>query len=1396
MPAVFISHSSQDRGAAADMMAVLERLGFERVFLDFDKATGIGVGDNWEKRLYEELSRCHAVLLMLTPAWLASKWCFVELAQARALGKVILPVLCEPLGERFVLPEIQAVDLLQWNADGLERLERRLHAISNELARGFTLDPGRPPYPGIYAFEAEDAAIYFGRDEETRAAIERLDARRTQGGARFVIVIGASGSGKSSLLKASVLPQLARRHAQWVLLPCIRPEKAPLEALAKALAQHVGKPEAWREWHERLAGPEAVAAIERLTQDARIGDARAATVLLPIDQFEEVFTTTGAAERAAFLGLMAAAFDRDLPFMVVATGRSDVLEGLIESSELVHRYEPYALAAMPLERVPRLVEGPAAVAGLNVEKGLSERVVRDLESVEALPLLAHMLSLLYQRGGDDKKLALAEYDALGDPARGLNPIQNSVRLAADEAIARLKPGEQEFAALRDAFVPHLVRVRLDDGKRVRQPARRSELPPDSLRLVGALVEARLLSTRADGGETLVEVTHEALFKAWPTLDTWLSEEQAFLSDLERIRSAHENWTQAPADQKGGELLYGLLLSRARDWLLKYPQRFLGRGMEPLRAFIAASAEVADAERARAQRIRRRVLQSAVAAAVVFAGVAVVAVAQYYEADSARRAAEEAQVQASEAQGRAQSERAIAISQRKQAQITQSQFLTDLARQHYEDHDYGTALALALEALPVQTRVGIRPYVPAAESLLYQAVTALREQRSPDTQRVVSAAFSPDGERVVTTANDGSVQVWDIAKEASLALIGHEGLVSQAVFSPDGSRIATAAEDGTARLWNAATGTGLAVLRGHPGGVSTVAFSPDGSKIVTSGDRTARLWDVRTGTPLVVFDKHTAGVSFAIFSPDGRRILTASRDGTARIWNAADGAEVAVLAHDDSVNSHDDSVNSAAFSPDGAYVATASAGTAWLWNATTGAVIRPLRRLGNVYHVAFSPSGDQLITASNQTARIWADLSGQGRLIEIKHGGPASRATFSPDGRQVLTAGEDKTARIWDAATGSLLATLAPHEEGVWLAAFSADGRRILTLDGPPGKVRLWNAAPHVQGIALQASAPGLAALFLSDRQVLILGRDGGLSLREVPGGAPMPLPGRALDQIRSVAASGDGTRIVVGFEDDTAQVRDILSGKDIAVIGGKDIPVSNPAISADGQRIVGASKDDVARVWNAETGAELLTLSGHKNNIVAAAFSPDRRKIVTTARDRTVRVWDASTGKPLSVFRKHGGEMATAAFSPDGEKVVSASADRTARIWDARTGDELHVLSTPEGSVLTAVFSPDGNSVLTASFDNTARVWDALTGAEVAVLRRHPIPVEIASAAFSPDGTRIVTASPDGVARLWPAFPRTQDLMDHAREIMPRRLTQEQRERFFLGAAHKDEPEKRSPREP
>ena len=198
-----------------------------------------------------------------------------------------------------MLPEIQAVDLLDWNAGGLERLEQRLQRHHQRAgARLPAATPSRSPYPGIHAFEAEDAAIYFGRDDETRAVIERLDARRTQGGARLLVIIGASGLGQ--VVAAAGRRAAAARAAARATGSCCRrsgPRRRRSKRIAKAIAEQLGKPQDWRSWHERLGRPDAVDDVDELLKDLRVGEARNATVLLPIDQFEEVFTVATPAER-------------------------------------------------------------------------------------------------------------------------------------------------------------------------------------------------------------------------------------------------------------------------------------------------------------------------------------------------------------------------------------------------------------------------------------------------------------------------------------------------------------------------------------------------------------------------------------------------------------------------------------------------------------------------------------------------------------------------------------------------------------------------------------------------------------------------------------------------------------------------------------------------------------------------------------------------------------------------------------------------------------------------------------------------------------------------------------------------------------------------------------------
>jgi TPR repeat protein len=568
LAAIFISHSSKDDEQANAIKAWLAKDGYEQVFLDFDKHSGLRAGEEWERRLYEEIERSHAVLLVLTPNWLDSKWCFAEFTQARALGKILFPLVLSPLGDRRVAPEIQGIDLRDWNADGEAYLRQRIREVVAELAHGFTWDQTRSPYPGIYSFDQQDAAIFFGRDQEIREILEKLQARRVQGGKRFVLVLGNSGSGKSSVLKAGVLPQLARQPRDWLLLPTFRPEHDPVANFAKALATFCGSPAAWRDWEQQLLKPDVKRTLQEIADDLRIGPAAAATIIVPIDQFEEAFTIADPAKREAFLSLLGVMADgtHNLPYLAIGTARSDVYNDLLKQKRGLLSVEDYPLPPMPMDCLPKIIEGPAGVAAILVDKGLAARIVADVKSTEALPLLAFALRELHERFAREHRLTIANYESLGDPGSHLSPIENVVRRKAENVLELMAPSESELVALKGAFIPHLVRIR-DDGTYVRQPAPPSEFSPEAIRLVDAFVDARLLTRRRDSeaSANLIEVSHEALFKAWPLLAGWLISERDFLAGKSQLAQALAAWDTAPAKLKHEALLQGLALRRAQEW---------------------------------------------------------------------------------------------------------------------------------------------------------------------------------------------------------------------------------------------------------------------------------------------------------------------------------------------------------------------------------------------------------------------------------------------------------------------------------------------------------------------------------------------------------------------------------------------------------------------------------------------------------------------------------------------------------------------------------------------------------------------------------------------------------------------------------------------------------------
>ncbi|MGI9509164.1 MAG: TIR domain-containing protein [Geminicoccaceae bacterium] len=558
-----------------------------------------------------------------------------------------------------------------------------------------------------------------------------------------------------------------------------------------------------------------------------------------------------------------------------------------------------------------------------------------------------------------------------------------------------------------------------------------------------------------------------------------------------------------------------------------------------------------------------------------------------------------------------------------------------------------------------------------------------------------------------------------------------------------------------------------ILQDDLGVVWSVGFSPDGQRLVTAGgDGTARVWDAATGADHVTLAGHEGAVRSAVFSSNAERIVTASDDGEAWVWITASGeVELALTGHDGPVHY-------ATFSPDAAIILTASGDQdVRLWDASSGH--RKAVLIGHdqaVTYATFSPDGRLVVSASRDgTARLWDVATGQSTHVLQGHSGPVAFADFSPDGRLVVTASDDTTARIWNVATGHCVHTLSGHQGRVRTALFSPDGKGVIT-SSDDRTARLWHASKGDVFAMLQGHERGVGAVaFSPDGRRIVAGTDSGtVHLWDAISGESIAVLRGHEGQVQSVSFSPDGQRVATASDDGTVRLWNATREANFMILDGHDDRVRGAAFSPDGQRVVSASADGTARLWDTDEGTVVAELDEHQGQVLTGAFNSDGTRFVTGSEDGTARIWDAITGESIAVLRGHGGWVRDAAFSPDGRRIVTASGvsgDGTARQWDAASGEIRAVLQGHDDKVYSAAFSADGKRIVTASADHTARVWDAEKNELMFTLQGHEGPVR--SASFSSDGRLIVTASDDTTARLWHAdtgeFIRV--FQGHGREV-------------------------------
>ena len=1381
MSRIFLSHSSANNTDAVALRDWLKGEGWDDVFLDVDPDRGIAAGQRWERALSEAAYRCEAVLFLVSRAWLASDWCIKELNLAQRLNKRVFGLLVEDLAVadlpvyltstwqlvrlcsgrdhvmlRVTMPITGEEAHVTFSAEGLARLETGLQRAGLD-ARFFAWppasDPNRPPYRGLSPLEAEDAGIFFGRDAPIVEALDRLRGLLDAAPPRLLVILGASGAGKSSFLRAGILPRLQRDDGNFLVLPVLRPDRVAMNGETGLVRSLETAMQAHGLVHTRAdiraaIGGGAQALLPMLTKLADKArslrssgepDAKPPMLVLPIDQGEELFLAEGATEAEPLLALMRDLLTAAAPSVIVIfTMRSDSYERL-QTAKALDGIGQQTLSLPPLPKgayqeviegpTERLKDGPRA---LKIEPALTQALLADIEAGggrDALPLLALTLERLYLEYGGRGRLTLADYEALGRIRGSIEAAVERALTAADADPKIPRDRAARLILLRRGFIPWLAGIDPETSSPRRRVARMSEIPAEARPLIDLLVAQHLLATDVaqDTGEVTIEPAHEALLRQWGLLQGWLDEDFGALTTLAGVQRAAGDWAANNKDaawltHAGGRLEEAERL-KARD--------DLARLIAPTeRDYLAQCRRREDAERsaeqmrhARERRNLRRVRWALTAFFVAVMAALGGALWQSYQ-----------------------------TSKREAAVFASS---SESASEHgFCDR----ALRLAVAGLPPSQ--GTSPLTFRSRELEDDLSRYASTKECPfawafsgHTDVVWNAVFSPDGSRVLTASLDHTARLWDARTGAALeTLSGHRDKVLSAVFSPDGSRVVTASADHTARLWDATTGAALATLSGHTDLVYRAVFSPDCSRVVTaSKDKTARLWDAKTGAALATLSGHTEGVSSAMFSPDSSRVVTASLDETARLWDAKTGAALATLS------GHTEGLNSAEFSPDGSRVVTASGDkTARLWDAKTGAALATLSgHTHEVHSAVFSPDGSRVLTASfDHTARLWDAETGAALATLSGHAAEVYSAVFGPDGRGVVTASGDKTARLWDAATGEALATLSGHTDDVHSAVFSPDGGRVVTASDDH-TARLWDGTTGAALATLSGHADEVnSAVFFPDgSRVVTASDDMTARLWDAKTGAALATLSGHRGAVNSAVFSPDGSRVLTASFDHTARLWDATTGAALATLSGHTAEVNSAEFSPDGGRVVTASSDRTARLWDAKTGAALATLSGHTDEVHSAVFSPDASRVVSASWDKSARLWDAKTGAALATLSGHTNRVTSAVFSPDGSRIVTASWDRTARLWDAETGATLATLLGHTIAVSSAVFSPDGSRVVTASLDNTARLWDAETGAALATLSGHTVPVN--GAVFSPDGRRVVTASMDETARIWLLDPIT-----------------------------------------
>ncbi len=1192
------------------------------------------------------------------------------------------------------------------------------------------------PYQGLTAFKEEDAEFFFGRETFVNSLVE---AARKQ---PLVGVIGSSGSGKSSVIYAGLIPHL-RKEGSW-LIESFRPGNQPFYQLATALVRQL-EPELGETGQLReasgLAGDLQIGKVTLEQVVSRIAQRNPSKrLLLVADQFEELYTLCqDKAQQECFAEKSLAAIATK-SFTLVFTLRADFYGYVISYRpwrDALQKFSPQLLSAMNREELQRAIEQPAQKLEVQLEPQLTQLILNDVGSEPGnLPLLEFALTRLWEKQ-QNRVLTHIAYEEIGG-------VKKALANHAEQIYQQLSETEQKAA--QRIFV-QLVRPGegTEDTRRV---ATRKEVGDQNWPLVSYLAghTARLVVTGRDdkSREDTVEVVHEALIREWSTLKEWMNANREFRVWQERLKVAMHEWKNNNSDS--GALLRGGSLTVAEEWLHKRSDEmttleklFIDASVkqrdrdhqaeeERQRQKLEAAEKLAQEEKAR-RKAEEQARQQAEQRAEEQAKARQIAQQLAQESEARRKAEEQARQQAEQ---RAKETKIRLMINRiasvilgglvifagfmwRKALMDEITALSSTAEARLSSNHEFDDLDALIKSLQTgrklqQLNIVVNPKVRnQAIGKLQKVVSGVKERnRFNGHDGVVrSVSFSPNGQLVASGGYDGTVRLWDLKGKEVALVVGNQKRVTSVSFSPNGSKLAATGTDGFIYLWDVQGNqlTKLTKFAGKQGGISTVTFSLDGSKLVTAGDGSVHFWDLK-GNLLSKFAAHNQGnevwVTSVSFSPDGSKLATTGFDGTARLWDLKNNNQ-----QFPEIEKHQGDVWSIRFSPNGQLVASAGKdGTVKVWNLQSQQKSELKGHQGTVRSLSFNSDGKQLVTVGDDSSvRVWNVQTGK-QIEEFKgHQGIIQSVSFSRDGKQLVTGGNDSTVRLWD-LKGQKQVYEFNGDTGIWSSSFSPDGD-WLAIAGDQGTARLWSPK--------------------NKRQFELKGHKG---------------------VVWSISFSRNGKLVATASEDKTARLWN-LNGESMAVLEGHQDEVQSVSFSPTEDKLATSSNDGTVRLWDYQ-GNLLKDFIAHKDHhVMSVNFSPDGKLLATAGRyDTTVRLWNLE-GNEIAEFQGHTKPVLRVKFSPDGKRLASVGDDGIVLLWDveSKSAKPVKQFQAHQVAIKSISFSPDGKLLATSSSDRTAIVWDLDTQAAVATFTGHQDWVE--SVNFSPDGQSLVTASKDNTAKIW-----------------------------------------------